>query len=138
MLAETTAPRTRTPRTAKVAAPVTVRPFDVRAGQYGTLSSDGHTWYSTDVKHVTCTCKAGADGFARCKTLPYCRHMLAAKTVARALASMCASDRAAALAATTAIKVKTDVVMARMATAATPPPVAVDPAAALLECYPAA
>jgi len=133
------APRTRT---RKPSAPTTVIPVDVRAGVYTTSSSDGAGWYMTDVKNVTCTCKAGQDGFKRCKTLPYCRHMLAAKVVARALASIAPADRAATLRVMGPTHVKTDVVMARAAAATTTPPApaadAADPAAALLECYPSA
>ena len=134
MVAQATRTRTR-----KATPPTTVIPVDVRAGVYNTSSSDGAGWYVTDVKAITCTCKAGQDGFKRCKTLPYCRHMLAAKVVAKALASMTPTDRAATLRVTTAVHVKTDVVMARAAAAATPAPVpATDPAAALEECYPTA
>ena len=74
MVAQATRTRTRKP-----SAPTTVIAVDVRAGVYNTSSSTGTGWYLTDVKAVTCTCKAGQDGFKRCKTLPYCRHMLAAK-----------------------------------------------------------
>ena len=133
------APRTRT---RKVAMPTTVIAVDVRAGVYNTSSSTGTGWYLTDVKAVTCTCKAGQDGFKRCKTLPYCRHMLAAKVVARALASIAPANRAATLRVMGPTHVKTDVVLAHAAAArvATPPAPApaADPALALLECYPSA
>jgi len=131
MVAETKATRTRKPT-----PPTTVIAVDVYAGVYNTSSSTGAGWYVTDVKHVTCTCKAGQSGFVGCKKLPYCRHMVAAKVVARALASMTAADRAATLRVMGPTHVKVDALLARAATPVRAP--AADPAAALLECYPSA
>src|SRR5579859_1404564 len=111
MVAQATAARTRKPT-----APVTVKPTDVRAGLYTTSSSNGVDWYTTDVKTVTCTCAAGARGFAGCKQAPYCRHMIAAKLVARSLAHMTPAARAYTLRVTSAVHVRVDVVMAAIAT----------------------
>jgi hypothetical protein len=83
-------------RTRKPAPPVQVRPLDVGAGLYSALSSDGTTWYLVDVKDRTCTCPAGARGFAHCKA-GACRHLIAARVIARGLASMAPAARAAAL-----------------------------------------
>jgi len=133
MVAQATRTRTR-----KATPPTTVIPVDVRAGVYNTSSSDGAGWYMTDVKSVTCTCKAGQDSFKRCKTLPYCRHMLAAKVVARALASIAPADRAATLRVMGPTHVKVDALLARAAATTTPAPAPATDPAARLECYPSA
>jgi hypothetical protein len=83
-------------RTRKPAPPVQVRPLDVGAGLYSALSSDGSTWYRADVKDRTCTCPAGARAFAHC-TRGACRHLIAARVIARGLASMAPAARAVAL-----------------------------------------
>lgn len=80
MVATTTRPR-------KPAAPVQVRPLDVGAGLYSALSSDLHTWYLADVKDRTCTCRAGQDGFRHCKA-GACRHLIAARVIARLLCAL--------------------------------------------------
>ena len=114
MVAQVTATRSTT-RTRKPQPPVTVRPLDVRAGLYSTSSRDGHTLYTTDVRNVTCTCAAGQRNFEGCKQAPYCRHMIAAKLVARSLAQMSREARAATLRCTPAIHVRADVVLAAVA-----------------------
>jgi hypothetical protein len=57
----------------------------IHAGFYRVLSTDGHAWYLTDVKNVTCTCWAGAYIFRHCTYVPWCRHMAAAKHWAKCL-----------------------------------------------------
>ena len=114
MVAQATATRSTT-RTRKPQPPVTVRPIGVRAGLYSTTSSDGHTLYTTDVRNVTSTCAAGARNFEGCKQAPYCRHMLAAKLVARSLAHMSREARADTLRCTPAVHVRVDVVLAAVA-----------------------
>jgi predicted nucleic acid-binding Zn finger protein len=83
------------PRTRKLQPPVTVRPRDVQAGLWLALSSDGTQWYMQDLREYSCTCPAGVQHFAHCKK-GQCKHVIAARTIARALASMSPADRAIA------------------------------------------
>jgi hypothetical protein len=79
-------------------APITVHVavLDLHAGLWSALSSDGSTWYMQDLRQHTCSCPAGQDGFRRCKK-GACKHVIAARVWARALASMPPAARAVAL-----------------------------------------
>ncbi len=63
--------------------PATVRIINLRAGDYKVLSTDGITWYYVNVARISCTCPAGAHGFVNCKQRGFCRHIAAAKVVAK-------------------------------------------------------
>lgn len=77
---------------------VTVRPVDIHAGIYAALSTDGISWYRVDVRAQTCSCPSGQYGFRNTRVHGgMCRHVVAARTWARALASMTPADRERAL-----------------------------------------
>ncbi len=80
--------------------------IDPRAGLYAALSSDGERYYTVNVAARSCSCPSGAHGFRNVKAHGgMCRHLLAARTVARGLASMTAADRARVLATVQNIRV---------------------------------
>jgi hypothetical protein len=66
--------------------------IDPRAGLYAALSSDQTCYYTVNVAARSCSCPAGAHGFRSCKQ-GACKHLIAARTVARALASMTPAER---------------------------------------------
>jgi hypothetical protein len=66
--------------------------IDPRAGLYAALSSDGERWYTVNVAARTCSCPSGAHGFRGVKA-GACRHLIAARVVARGLASMTPAER---------------------------------------------
>lgn len=75
------------PATSPKSKAVTVIVVDMYAGIYQTSSSDGVSAYRTDVKARTCSCAAGNSGFRNCGK-GMCRHLVAARVVARGIASM--------------------------------------------------
>lgn len=66
--------------------------IDPRAGVYAALSSDGERWYTVNVAARSCSCPSGAHGFRGVKA-GACRHLIAARVVARGLASMTPAER---------------------------------------------
>jgi hypothetical protein len=66
--------------------------IDPRAGLYAALSSDGERWYTVNVAARSCSCRAGQDGFRHCRQ-GACKHLIAARVVARGLASMTPAER---------------------------------------------
>jgi hypothetical protein len=66
--------------------------IDPRAGIYAALSSDGERWYTVNVAARSCSCPSGAHGFRGVKA-GACRHLIAARVVARGLASMSPAER---------------------------------------------
>lgn len=73
------------PTTTAAPKRITVRLGDIHTGDYRVLSSDGITWYAVNVATPSCTCKAGAHGFTGCKSMPFCKHVRAAKILAKAI-----------------------------------------------------
>ncbi len=126
MVAQAKGPRTRKPAQPTI---VVIEPGDVTAGKYGALSSAGDRWYVVNVSARTCTCPAGERHFEGCKK-GACKHLIAARVIARALASMTPTDRAAALCLQN-LRVNVD----RVDLAALDAPLARPTAAALMEAY---
>jgi hypothetical protein len=81
-----------TPNMAQSKTTVHIDIIDPRAGLYAALSSDGERWYTVNVAARTCGCPAGTHGFTHCRQ-GACRHLIAARVVARGLASMSPAER---------------------------------------------